>query len=297
MNRKAFFDAIRTNPFSGALTPDQVDGITRILDEWDRRRLTDIRWLAYILATAFWETSRTMQPVIETRRPSEAQNPSVDTAIARLEASYAAGKLPWVKRAYWRKDAAGMSWLGRGLPQLTHKANYERAEKETGLPFTDNPDLMLEPQPAVTVTFSGMINGWFTGRKLRDYFRDDKADWVNARRIINGVDKAQVVATIAQAFHQALKIAAGRELPPDVDEPDEPEAPSPHNPVPPAPTESKTIWTVIIGILTSLGTAIGTLFEAIKDPKVALIVFSAIIILALLYIGSERWKKMKQAGV
>lgn len=146
-----------------------------------------------------------MQPVIETRQPGEATNPSVDEAIRRLEKAWAAGKMPWVKTAYWRKDAAGLSWLGRGLPQVTHRVNYERAERELGVPFTKRPELMLKIEHAVPVAFEGMVEGWFTGKKLSDYLAGTKPDYLNARRIINGTESAATVAGYAVKFESALR--------------------------------------------------------------------------------------------
>jgi len=49
-----------------------------------------------------------------------------------------------------------------------------------------------------------MQRGWFTGRRLADYFNPTRGDWVNARRIINGTDKANLVASHAQAYYAAL---------------------------------------------------------------------------------------------
>lgn len=206
MDRATFFDIVREDLFDGKLSAEQVDGLTRVLGEAERRALP-LNQCAYILATPFHETARAMQPVIETRRADETVNPSVDSAIARLENSWKAGKLPWVKTAYWRKDANGLSWLGRGLPQVTHRDNYARAEKETGVPFTRDPGLMLKIEHAVPVMFLGMIEGWFTGKKLDDYLTAAKTDYVNARRIINSTESAGKVASYAQKFEAALKAA------------------------------------------------------------------------------------------
>lgn len=207
INRDKFFAGIRPD-FGGKLKASQVNGITAILDEWEARNLTDLRHLAYMLATARHETAEAMQPVIETRRPDEVKNPSVDTAIARLESSWKRGRMPWVKKAYWRKDANGLSWLGRGLPQVTHEANYKRAEKETGILFTKDPELMLELHPAVKVMFDGMSQGWFTGKKLSDFFNKTTTDWRNSRKIINGLESADKVAGYAKAFYSDLVTAS-----------------------------------------------------------------------------------------
>ena len=65
INRKTFFYDVRVKLFGGRLDQRQVDGMNAILDEWEKRDLTDLRWLAYALATAFWETAHTMWPIEE----------------------------------------------------------------------------------------------------------------------------------------------------------------------------------------------------------------------------------------
>jgi hypothetical protein len=204
INRKAFFAAVRTSLFGGHLTDSQVAGCEAIIDEFERRGLTDLRWLAYMLATAFHETAGTMQPVIETRQPYETSNPSVDDAIARLNRAWRLKRMPWVKQPYWYKDGDGLSWLGRGLPQVTHKANYAWAEAETGIRFTADPDLMLVMVNAVPVMFIGMIEGKFTGRKLSSYFNEVTDDPRNARRIINALESADKVVHHYNRFLEAL---------------------------------------------------------------------------------------------
>lgn len=207
MNRANFFASVRTSLFGGSLSSSQVQGIEAILDE-AAKSVIDPRWLAYMLATTYHETARTMQPVIETRQPDEATNPTVDKAIARLESSWAKGRMPWVKSAYWRKDAQGKSWLGRGLVQLTHKANYERMGPIVGADLVGNPDLAMRDDVAVKIMFEGMARGLFTGKKLGDYFTAQSSDWVSARKIINGLDRANDVAGYAKRFHEALQAAA-----------------------------------------------------------------------------------------
>ena len=71
-----------------------------------------------------------------------------------------------------------------------------------------NPELAMRPDVAAFVMFDGMINGVFTGKKLADYFNATKTDFVNARRIINGTDRAQEIAAISKAFYADLVIAS-----------------------------------------------------------------------------------------
>jgi putative chitinase len=178
IDRKIFYDAVRKGPFSGRLNQGQVEGCGFLISEFERAELKDLRWLAYILATAFWETARTMQPIKEMGSQK-----------------YLRGK------KYW-------PWIGRGYVQLTWKANYEKFREEVKSLFSAdiiaNPDEAMIPNVAAYIAFEGMIHGIFTGKKLSDYFNDEKTDWINARRIINGTDKAATIAGIAKQFHAAL---------------------------------------------------------------------------------------------
>ncbi|WP_313475976.1 glycoside hydrolase family 19 protein, partial [Agrobacterium pusense] len=153
-------------------------------------------------------TAKTMQPILETRNAKDKANPSIDVAIKRLDNSFAAGKLPWVSRPYWRKDADGKSWLGRGLVQLTHKVNYDRLGKIIGVDLIADPDKAMDPGIAISIMFFGMTSGAFTGRPLSDYLDGPTPDYVNARRVINGIESARKVADYAVRFEQAL-VAAG----------------------------------------------------------------------------------------
>jgi len=202
MVRKDFFDAVRTSVFGGRLAPGQVAGTEAILDAWDRRPAPgDARWLAYMLATAFHETAATMQPVRETLAPSDA------AAAARLESAWARGRLGSVKTPYWRADAEGKCWFGRGLVQLTHKANYVTMSRETGIDLVADPGRAMVPDVAVAILFAGMEKGLFTGKRLEDYFDDRRSDWVNARRIINGLDRAAEIGALGRSFLAAIERA------------------------------------------------------------------------------------------
>lgn len=159
MNRAAFYAALRqrtSGVFGTSLSAKQVEGVKAILDEAQRRG-TSLFHLAAILAEAYHETGAQMQPVKETvYASSKDRNPSDTVVIARLEKAFKAGKLPWVKTPYWRDG-----WFGRGLIQLTHKANYDK--------FGVTKQSALDLKTSVRVMFDGMEKGLFTGRKLSDY--------------------------------------------------------------------------------------------------------------------------------
>jgi len=149
---------------------------------------------AYVLATVYHESAHTMKPVRETLASSDAQ------AISRLENAWKKGQLSWVKTPYWREG-----FFGRGYVQLTHKTNYEKASKRLGVDFVSNPSLVMKPDYAARILVLGMAAGWFTGKKLSDYITLSKSDFTNARRIVNGTDRASLIAGYAKTYDQLLK--------------------------------------------------------------------------------------------
>ncbi|MNE32626.1 Chitinase class I [compost metagenome] len=144
-----------------------------------------------------------MQPVRETFAPTDAD------AIKRLEKAWIAGKLAWVKTPYWNPDAAGKSWFGRGFVQITHKSNYERLGKAIKVDLTADPDQAMEVDTALKIMFVGMRNGLFTSVKLADFFNKTREDWVQARKIINGLESADKVSSYAKAYYAAISYTVG----------------------------------------------------------------------------------------
>jgi hypothetical protein len=108
----------------------------------------------------------------------------------------------------YAKEVNGHVYYGRGLVQLTWDYNYERMEQILGVDLVSNPDLALQPDIASKIMFEGMQRGTFTGKKLSNYFGSTTTDWRNARRIINGTDRAEEIAAYGEAFYEALQAAA-----------------------------------------------------------------------------------------
>lgn len=187
----AFFEAVRPM-FGGSLTQSQVDGFNVIFEAWTRYGTGSDRHLAYVLATAFHETGATMQPVRETFASTDAK------AKERLTKAWRAGKLPWVKSNYWSNG-----WFGRGFVQLTHKENYERAGQKLGIDLVSDPSKAMIPEVSAAILVKGMVEGWFTGKKLADF----PSEFVGARRIVNGLDRASKIAGYAYDFLSAISAA------------------------------------------------------------------------------------------
>lgn len=208
IDRITFFTEARVNLFAGRLTQPQVDGLTAILDEWEHQRLTDIRHLAYMLATAYHEVDRTMQPIKEY---------GGDKYFFRLYDI--AGGRPAVARQLGNlQPGDGVRFAGRGLVQLTGRKNYARmsalvSHPRFGVDLEKDPDAALRLDIAVAVMFEGMLDaasnfGDFTGYALDDFFNATKDDPVGARRIINGLDRAELIAGYHQKFLAAIRNAS-----------------------------------------------------------------------------------------
>ena len=187
INRKFFFDNVRLNLFGGVLTGKQVQGLTAILDHWEAKYTqNDDRWLAYMLATTHHETGRTMQPIEEWGKGKD-----------RLY-----GKRVKMNRQPYTDT--NEIFYGRGFVQLTWYENYARADKELGQNFLHNAAGVMQLSNATNIMFLGMTQGWFTSKKLSQYFNPTTEDWKNARRIINGLDKADLIKDYALKYYASI---------------------------------------------------------------------------------------------
>ena len=185
IDRKAFYDSIRESLFYGVLSQRQVDGMNVLLDIWESHFSNhDLRWLAYALATTFHETAYLMAPLEE----------------------YGKGEgKPYGEPA----GPHGETYYGRGHVQLTWEDNYIKGEQallnyNVQAPLHQYPHRMLEDETSALVLYDGMIEGWFTGVGLPSFFNASTEDPVQARKIVNGLDKADLIAGYYASFKAAL---------------------------------------------------------------------------------------------
>ena len=180
-----FFENFK--PISGVLSAFQREGVKFIIDGFEAcPYLTDHRHLAYMLATTKHETANTYRPIAE----------------------YGKGK----GRQYGIPACNGNVYYGRGYVQLTWERNYKVMQarlKALGIEtdLVNNPDDAMKQDIALQIMFVGMHEGLFTGKKLKDYFNEWCDDAVHARKIINGLDKAKMIAGYYYEFNSALKAA------------------------------------------------------------------------------------------
>jgi len=190
IDRDTYFNSVRDSLFEGALSQQQVDGQSVILAVWEYQAggtpMDDIRWLAYMLATTYHETATRMWPVTEYGSQDYLQG-----------------------KSYW-------PYIGRGYVQLTWEDNYRNASSALSLiddrDLVEHPEVALDSLISARVMFRGMAEGWFTSRKLGQYFNEDEDDPINARQIINGNDKDELVASYHEKFLDALKEAELEEV-------------------------------------------------------------------------------------
>lgn len=179
-DREQFFTGYREQ--FGSLSQPQVDALNDLLTYIeDDPDMTDPRWIAYALATAYHETARTFRPIAE----------------------YGKGR----GHSYGIPDGTtGQTYYGRGLVQLTWKRNYILFADKLGIPdLVSEPDLAMIPDTAYQIMSLGMREGLFTGKALHHYINEDGCDYVTARKIINALDKATTIASYANRFQKILE--------------------------------------------------------------------------------------------
>jgi len=149
-------------------------------------------WAVYMLATAEHETWRSFAPVEEV---GKGQGKPYGVALRTV-----------VENGNYQQNV----YYGRGYVQLTWQANYARIGTAIGLgrQLVEHPELALQPETAYAVMSYGMAHGAFTGVGLPRYLNATSKDYVNARRVINGVDCAQQIAELAVAWE--LRLSTGQ---------------------------------------------------------------------------------------
>lgn len=187
MSLQPFFEAVTGPLFFGSLPKWQSQPMERLIDEGTRRKRC-IEDIAYALATGYHETQRW-----------------------KYDSEIGEGRGHDYGEAIWLIRGVRVAYYGRSDVQLTWLQNYSKMSvflsMEHGRPINlvNKPDLATEPEYSALIMWEGMIRGMFTGKNLADYIQEGSVDYVGARRIINGTDKAKKIAGYARQFEAALQ--------------------------------------------------------------------------------------------
>jgi hypothetical protein len=161
-----------------------VSNIKYITQECKKQGVTKEQ-AAYVLATVQHETNNSFEPVEE---GYYLKNP----------------------KAY-QKTLRYYPYYGRGFVQLTWKDNYAKFNEILGVEGTGNdlvkfPDVVLRLPVSTFILVYGMKHGTFTGLKLGNFISSTQQDYRGARKIINGLDKADLIANYAWLWLQSKEI-------------------------------------------------------------------------------------------
>lgn len=169
-----------------AFSESQRRCVQLLLKNADEHGVTDVRQVAYILGTCYWECK--FRSIAEYRAKPEQKD------------------IYEMQNRYWPSG-----YYGRGYPQLTWKKNYQKYKDEVEIKFGVNivtdPDQVLRPEIGAYILVNGMVLGRFSGVALKHYFTDDpkKSLWIGARQIVNGNFKSKEVARVALVIYAVLK--------------------------------------------------------------------------------------------
>lgn len=149
---------------------------------------------AYLLATTKHETAYTFMPIVERGPRGYFDKYEAGTTIGQRLGNTEPGD--------------GFRYRGRGYVQITGRSNYQRLGRALGVDLVSEPERALEPGLAYKIMTVGLSRGLFTGRKLSEYLNAEGSDYVQARRCVNLLDKAELIAGYAQQFERVLTRSA-----------------------------------------------------------------------------------------
>ena len=183
-----FHDYLAQQLFRGSLPDWQKRPVDLLVAEGLRRQRSQ-QDAAYVLATAYHETGRFKYMEEIGEGSGRDYGESVLVIRGKREVYYGRGfvQLTWLRNYAVMSSALTLS-LGREIDLVS------------------NPGEVTKPEIASLVIWEGMIRGMFTGKNLADYIQQGSVDYVNARRIVNGTDRAQEIAEYAKKFEHALSL-------------------------------------------------------------------------------------------
>ncbi len=198
---KKYDEKFSSNKLSESNKTSLVKIFNAISDYYfSEKRCCNLKYIAYMLATVKHETANTFNPISEyggKKYFERMYDPVLGKSESRKKMAKANGNT---------KKGDGVKYKGRGFVQLTWYNNYKKMQDKFGINLTKFPEKALEHSLAIKIMIYGSEEGIFTGKKLSDYLNDKKTDYYNARRAINGTDKASSIENYAKKIEKCLKI-------------------------------------------------------------------------------------------
>ena len=160
-------------------------------------------FVPYILATVYHETAGTFSAIEEYGKGSQYKYGKVFTGKNGLKFGVANSKGdPYSYSKYPHL------YYGRGLVQLTWFDNYKKYSEILGQDILNKPELACDIRIATDIMLHGMLNGGFTGMSLSKSIKNPSlSDYIQARKIINGSDKAELIANYALKILDCLRFS------------------------------------------------------------------------------------------
>lgn len=189
MNESNLFNAIRDID-KIKLSQLQVDSVHAILDSCIKHDVTNTKQIAYILATAYHESR--LKPIEEIGKGA-----GKDYGKRLKMGDGPKHRIPYI--------APDKLYYGRGFVQITWYENYEAFGRLLHIDLLQHPEFALQVDYAADIAVIGMQKGIFTGVSLSKYFNDKTTDPVNARKIVNGLDQANLIASYYNHILEGLK--------------------------------------------------------------------------------------------
>lgn len=179
----------------GAIKPERQQNLRLLLGFINQDGLIkEICPRAYLLATVRHETADTFAPMIERGNPDYFLKYEPGTRIGKSLGNLEKGD--------------GFLFRGRGYVQITGRANYHKLSTTTNRNLVETPEDACQPEVAYKIASRGMMYGLFTGAALDRYINFNGADYFNARRVINGLDRALKIADYAKLFEELLRLSS-----------------------------------------------------------------------------------------
>ena len=144
--------------------------------------INDVRKAAYLLGTAFAESGYSLQRWEADYACTGAGVPYGSNGPCSSALNYYRSTKGGKKNYYnLGTDSKGFPYFGRGLIQLTGKANYEKYGTKIGVNLAGNGDLALDPQNSYKIAIEFM--------KARTFSKVINGDLTAARKSVNGGTK------------------------------------------------------------------------------------------------------------